>query len=320
MLILGAASAERSLFLNPLDARAEASASKLSFVEGSGSDHIALLNAVRELRYLRDKHGEAVMRDFAHRNFLHYNAFRTIDSTAKQIEEILVEAGLIPYTGPSRRLNSQLGDPSLNENSQKIPLVKALNLAGLHPNLAITPSGGRLFRTPGETNTMIHPSSTNAPKDNKGSSKDKSQRTGASPGTLYTYSSLAKSNDGNTLFLRDTTESTPLQACLFGGKLRRIEERGNIIEIDNWLPFYILSSDRRTAKTIVEFRKALERLLAVAFKELGSAARERRAGGERTYLAEEKVRDGFASGLVEALDRDIKVDERIKQRGWSATR
>ena len=321
MLILGAASAERSLFLNPPEARAQANASKLSFVEGSGSDHIALLNAVRELRHLRDTHGEGVMRDFAIRNFLHQNAFRTIDSTAKQIEEILVQAGLIPFTPPHSRRNSQFGDPSLNENSHKVPLIKALNLAGLHPNLAVTLSGGRLFRTPGEINTMVHPSSTNAPKDNaKGVSKDRAQRVGAPAGTLYTYSSLAKSNDGNSLFLRDTTESTPLQAALFGGKLQRNSERGNIIEIDDWLPFYVSSPDRRTAKTIIEFRKALERLLAIAFNDLGKTAERRRTGEQVTYLADEKVREGFASGLVEVLDRDITVDENVKQRGWGATR
>ena len=320
MLILGAASAERSLFLNPLEARAQAHASKLSFVEGSGSDHIALLNAVRELRQLRDNHGEGVMRDFAFRKFLHPNAFRTIDSTARQIEEILVQAGLIPFTPGPRRRNSQFGDPSLNENSHKIPLLKALNLAGLHPNLAVTPHGGRLFRTPGEANAMVHPSSTNAPKDSgRGFSKDRTQR-GAPAGTLYTYSSLAKSNDGNNLFLRDTTESTPLQAALFGGKLRRNSERGNIIEIDSWLPFYIVSPDRRTAKTIVEFRKALERLLAVAFKDLGNAAKARRQGEKINYLADEKVREGFASGLVEVLDRDVTVDENVRQRGWGDTR
>lgn len=54
MLVLGAASAERPLFLQPLGKRDEANRAKLSFVEGSGSDHIALLNAVRELRRVRD--------------------------------------------------------------------------------------------------------------------------------------------------------------------------------------------------------------------------------------------------------------------------
>ena len=166
MLVLGAASAERPLFTTPLEARNEAQDAKFSFVEGSASDHIALLNAVCELRGLRDEQGEHSMRNFAYRNFIHINAFKTIEATASQISDILVEAGLIPHTPFHEREHSQLGHPSLNQNSQKAPLIKALLLAGLHPNLAVG-NGGRSFRTPGEKATLLHPSSVNAPRDRK---------------------------------------------------------------------------------------------------------------------------------------------------------
>jgi len=312
MLVLGAASAERSLFLSPFDARNEAQEAKLSFVEGSGSDHIALLNAMRELRRLRDEQGERQMKHFAHRNFLHANAFATIDATAAQIETLLVNAGLIPFTAPYNRSRSQFGDPSLNENSHKTPLIKALALAGFHPNLAVN-QGGRLFRTPGEKGAMVHPSSVNAPRDRQDNNLVKF-------GTLYTYGTMSRSNDGRSIFLRDTTETTPLMATLFGGKLKRNEERGSIIELDNWLPFYVSSNDRRTAKTIVEFRKALERLLTTAFNDLGNASRRDREGmtdGRRGFLADEKVRELFAGGLVDALDRDVRTAEAVAKRGWS---
>ena len=316
MLVLGAASAERPLFLQPLGARAEANAAKLSFVEGSGSDHIALLNAIRELRRVRDTQGEYAMRDFASRNFLHFNAFKTIDSTANQIEEILVSSGLIPFTPPRHRSRSQFGDPSLNENSHKVPLIKALTLAGTHPNLAVN-TGGVAYRTPGEKNAIIHPGSTNADKAfhrDRAKKEDKS----SSFGTLYSYSSMAKSNDGRSILLRDTSESTPLMALLFGGKLKRHQDRGNIIELDNWLPFYVICPDRRTPQTIVEFRKALERLLAGAFRDLGSAARGRKMGEQKAFLADERVRELFAGGLVEVLDRDVVSKDATKRRGWGA--
>ena len=325
MLVLGAASEERSLFVNPLDARREAQNSKLSFVQGSSSDHIALLNAINELRRVRDEQGESHARSFAIRKFLHWNAFKVIDATTNQIEEVLVQAGLIPYTAPRYRLRSQCGDPSLNENSHKTPLIKALALAGFHPNLAIC-TGGPLFRTPGEKNTMLHPSSVNAPKDRK-------EKIICDRGTLFTYSTMARSNDGNSIFLRETTQTTPLMATLFGGRLRRNESRGNVIEVDNWLPFYVQSSDMRTAKTVIEFRKALERLLATAFKDLGksnsSLTQQKRGRGfggpdapyeaqphERRYLADEKVRRIFADGLVDVLDFDVQSSQEVVKRGW----
>ena len=339
MLILGAASANRSMFLNPLELRTEAQDAKLSFVQGSGSDHIALLNAVRELRCLRQESCQDFsMRRFASSNFLHFNTFSIIDATAAQIEDILVEAGLIPRTPACNRLDHQYGAPSLNENSHKVPLIKALVMAGVHPNLALC-TGGRLFRTPGEKNALLHVSSVNAPHG-------KHEQLTFSKGALFSYTTMTRSNDGNAIYLKDTTQSTPLMAALFGGRLRRRMDRGNVLEIDDWLPFYVQSSDYRTPKTIFEFRKALERLLVTAFTDLGKIsqervrksgseglARSRRQRGfgvdvngnlapaeqtqlEPQYLADDRAREIFANGLVDVLDRDVRTTEKVALRGW----
>ncbi|MCJ1320586.1 hypothetical protein MMC15_005926 [Xylographa vitiligo] len=296
MLLLGAAAEERNLFLSPLGRRIEAAAAKESFVQGSGSDHIAFLNAFREMRQIRETGGPSALWDHANRNFLHQGAFRSIDSTAKQIEEILVDAKLIPYTPLHARRNYEYGDPALNENSSKVHVVKALALAGLHPNLAVA-TGGRVLRTRGEKATIVHPSSVNA---NKG------ERDSLRYGTLLSYSAMAKSNDGRSLFLKDTTESTPLIATLFGGHLQALQHSNRILEVDEWLPFYVKSDDRRAVKTIVEFRKALERLLTGAFGDLSS----------KRFLAEDPVRESFAKGLVEVLGRDIRLGEKTMGKGW----
>ena len=318
MVVLGAASSERSLFLNPLDVRDEAARAKLSFVEGSGSDHIAFLHAFRHLRRTRDEKGDYWMKDFASRNFLHIGAFRTIDATARQIEDILVEARLIPRSMRTAR-KSEFGDSSLNENSHQTPLIKSLALAGFHPNLALN-NGGVSFRTVSEKTCLVHPSSVNSPRAKHDGFK-------AAKNTLYMYGAMARSNDGRTTFLRDTTQVTPLMATLFGGRLRRNEERSNIVELDGWLPFYITSPDRRTAKTLIEFRKGLERVLAIAFQELGNlSSATSRKFGERTqnqhatYLADEEVRKMYAAGLVDVLVRDVKVDEKVASRGWGGER
>ncbi|KAL8854452.1 MAG: hypothetical protein Q9221_000723 [Calogaya cf. arnoldii] len=330
MLILGAASAERDIFLAPLDARKLAHETKISFVRGTGSDHIALLNAVRELRHIRDSRGESGMQNFAFKNFVHINSFKTIDSTAKQIEELLVDAGLIPYTPAHMRHRSEYGDPSLNENSSSVPLIKALAISGFHPNLA-TSTGRFTHRTPGEVNTLIHPSSVNFRDPRRKSAGTERADSGAPPpklGTLYAYSSMARSNDGHAIYLRDTTECTPLMAALFGGRLTHRSK--NILEMDDWLPFYVSTNDRstqniKTAKTVSELRKAIDRLLAVAFMDLkGSRERMKEARGtpggtRRAFLADEKVRALFAEGLVEILDRDVKVREEVATIGWKGS-
>lgn len=310
MIILGSASAERSLFVNALDNRGQAAQTKLTYAKGSGSDHIALLNAVRELRRIKNDRGEPWMKDFAFSSLLHVNAFKTIYATAQQIEDILVERRLIPR---SLRAGGEFGGPSLNENSHTIPLVKALALAGFQSNLAIKVGGGASFRTMGESACMVHPSSINAGGRKSDLKVEK--------GTLYMYGTMARSNDGNSVFLRDTTKATPLMASLFGGRLTQHEERGNILELDSWLPFYVTSPDRRTPRIVLEFRKGLERLLALAFNELGHLSSGRQNFGEETqeqrrFLADDRTRRLFGRGLVEVLEMDAKNGETATVKGW----
>ena len=311
MIVLGAAAAERNIFLNPLEAKREARQAKLAFVQGSGSDHITLLNAIRQLRVIKAEHGEFEFKRYCHDNFIHANAFKTIESTSRQVEDILVESGLVPRISPFDRANYQYGDGSLNENSNSVPLIKALLLAGTHPNFA-TSTGSRTFRTPGEKNVIIHPGSVNASAE-KGAYGER-----ANPhANHFIYSVLARANDGNSMMLRDSTEVTPLMATLFGGKLRLDR---NIIEIDDWLPFYVRSFDRRAARIVVEFRKALERLYAETFTDLATKRRsqDHRFTDRKSYLADNEIRSIFAAGLVDIFKKDYTTDEYISSSGYGA--
>ena len=326
ILVLGAASAERTLFNNPMDSRNEATQSRESYAQGSGSDHLAILNAFQELRRVRKDMGDYLLKDFAHRNFLHLNSFKAIEAAAQQIEDILIEARLVPRNPPFGGLKSQFGGASLNENSDKIPLVKALIYAGLHPNLAINNQGSG-FRTMSEKNCFVHGSSLHA---SFGAGKGRKATNSLPRNTLFMYSNMMRSNDGGSLLLRDVTEATPLTASLFGGKLKQHEARGNIIEVDNWLPFYVTSPDRRTTKILIEFRKGLERLLAVAFNELGSLSSgvkrnpqtgfPERGDQQTSYWADDKTRMLFAKGLVDVLARDARACEDVAKQGWSEDR
>ena len=291
MIILGAGAEERSLFAVPPTRRSEASAAKKSFMRGGESDHVAFVHAFRELRYLREKRGQNAMWDFAQRNYLHYGAFRSIEGTAQQIETLLVERGLIPPTLPNRRVDQQYGDPALNANSSRVSIIKALAVAGLYPNIAVL-TGGQLHRTAGEKNILMHPGSVNAP------ARKTTEKANPPPKahTLYTYGALAKANDGKSMFIRDTTRITPLMACLFGGYLFA-PFHGRIIEMDDWLPFYVKSNDWSAIKTIMEFRKGLERMQTDAFRDLSS----------RKSLAEHPVRSVFAQSLLGILESDARV-------------
>jgi len=283
MIILGASAEERSLFVTPLHAREDAKRAFRAYGGDSQSDHIAMLRAFDELRSVRDDSGMGAVQHRAREMFLHFGAFRNIDQTAKQVVEILTKVGLIAYRGQQ---TSVYGPRELNRNSKNHELVKALILAGSHPNLAVK-RGGMVYRTPTEQATLMHPSSLNAEgrrNDNKVAS-----------GTMYAYSTLSRSADGNTLFLKDSTQVTPLMAVLFGGQLR-MTGHGRL-EMEEWLPFFVKSDDRRhSTRLLLEFRKALDRVLNDAF---GSLSELR--PGELADLASNSLRDQFAQRVVEVL-------------------
>lgn len=299
MLIIGAAASERPLFLQPLGARREAQAAKASFAKSSGSDHIAILNAVREMRSHRHRFGELSLFSAAMRNFIHVGAFKSITSTAEQIQNILVEAGLIPVHTPSASTDLQIGHPSINRNSANFSLIKALTLAGLHPNLASL-IRSRMLRTPSER-VMIHPSSVNSYRG---------KNSAMPPGTLYSYSAMASSIESSATHIRDTTQCTPLMATLFGGKITN--PYSNALVMDGWLPWFVKTeSDSGSAhvKVVVNFRKQLERVLSSVFEDLSgkkALVANRLLSSSAARL--QKIQSLFADGVVALLDRDVQSE------------
>jgi len=249
ILILGASAGGRDVFVNPPERRQEATRARHSFTKGTGSDHMAVINAYQAWREVRDRDGQYAAHRFAEQNFLHRGSLKVLDQTAMQVQDILSDIGIIPRVSRGDRYNSEFGHPRLNTNSHCVPLIKALTLAGMYPNLAVC-SGGRGLRTVSENFTMIHPSSVHY------TSRDSNS---VPLGTIFTYTTKAKSNDGTSILLRQNTESTQLAALLFGGRLR---SHGNILEIDSWLPF---RARENHPKIMIEFKKCLDRVCFIFY-------------------------------------------------------
>jgi ATP-dependent RNA helicase DHX36 len=302
MVILGAAMNERSIFATPPDRKQEARRAQLQFVDRDmPSDHLAFITAFQQMRQILNKRSEREMTDFGTKSYIHVGAFKTINQTTHQIEEVLEQAGLIERRATEAFI-PQIGSPELNANSENVNLIKALILAGLHPNLAIPT--GVTYRTKREMHTIIHPSSFNF----TGYGSDSKRST-----SLMSFSSLMKSNDGRSTFLRDTTPVTPLTAILFGG---RIDQNGREVTLDKWLPVFITGGPRGSTDKIVQFRETLELLLGTAFADLAHLKQNKvetessglHLGEARDRLSMyhkyDKVREAFTQGLVDILDLD----------------
>lgn len=278
MIILGAAAAERPLFVQPPGLRRRVDAIKKRFAGSSESDHIMILEAFRKTRRA-ESYGRDVVRRWCDEHFVHHGAFKSIQSTANQIQEVLFDAGLIEF-------KSQYGGKMLNENSGSEEVIKALLLAGLSPNLAIRkPGSSRLnFCTRDEAVTGIHPSSVNS----SALKRDDQQ--------LLTFASLGLAANGGRVAMRDTTIVTPLMAIFFSGPL---STSGKFLELQEWLRFYITRARgadtvRSTAAAhgIWTLRERLDNMLAIAFSDLA----------KKEPLANDAQRWLLASGIAKILE------------------
>ncbi|KAG8162237.1 hypothetical protein KVR01_008002 [Diaporthe batatas] len=307
MIILGAAARDRPIFQGDLNLRREVDSKKREWAGNSGSDHAVILEAFTRARSFEARPPEKTWGntsdDFFRDNFVSRMAFKSIELTSREIVTILAEAGLIHVETSESSL--QYGGPKLNENSHSQPLIKALLVSALYPNLAVPTD--TVFRTASEKGATVHPGSVNR---------------SAQPGsTLFTFNDLSLSTDGDTMYMRETSAVSPLAAMLFGGPLTQY---GAVLEMDGWLPMSVRDTglpDPRLADKVVALRRLLDRMLASAFDDLASHAPL--AGG---WGREDGMRGELAARLALVLGADratlgkLKFDEATQKKKKTATK
>jgi len=243
ILILSALSGSRNLLVKPSGKRPEWERSHQGLVGDSQSEHIAQISAFKGVRQCVEERGQSAGYEFASRQYISMAAYDQTRRAAQDIEQILVQSQLIPYTPPNQRFRHQFGDDALNANSRNVPLIKALALVGFAPNLALHTSG-RWFRTSNSDEVAVHPKSIFAPKTD---SLDYG-------GAMLTYSTLFSSDD-SSLSMRDITEVSHATALLFGGKLNANGRQ--VLVLDDWLPFKV-GSWPEDAALVHRFRQGLD--------------------------------------------------------------
>jgi ATP-dependent RNA helicase DHX36 len=291
ILVLGAAAEERGLFIMAPEAKAMTLQVKKSFLNDTQSDHMVTYNAFSAVRKLFSDRDNRPAQDFAWNNNIHLGAWKSIHGSAQQMEQILTEHGLVPSVrSTNSRIRSNLfGGPSLNVHSDKPHIVKAILLAGLLPNVAVTRKIGLPWRTTHEQNTILPRTSALV---NLPGQVDQS-RVG---GHLATFTNLMKSVDGKSIFLREVSVLEPLAVALFANDLVRGSQGQNLLKALGWLPLYISSPERGAASTLLNLRRVLDRIQTDAFADL--ARGQPLHGTDKASLAREDV----VENVVEILD------------------
>jgi ATP-dependent RNA helicase DHX36 len=283
MLILASATNIKDMFLRPLEARTEAKAARMRFSGESNSDHLALINAFDQARSYGEKNGAERCRRWLRQNFISFNLWREVYKTAEQMEQILIDRRLIKYNDVGGNY-WKFGPVELNENATNEHLIKALIIAGFHPNVAAT-HGGPMMRTLHTDRGLMTNHSINVANMAK-----------AIRGQLYTFSEMTKSPDGMTYTVRDNSTISPLMPIIFGRDIKPIQDRQLLV--DGWLQFRLPTSVHRTM--LIQFKTVVDNVLADSYNQLGSASRQ---------IANDPLREKLSRYLGQLLFMDVKTYE-----------
>eukprot|EP00796_Vickermania_ingenoplastis_P000651 gene651-368_t len=231
VLTMAACLSVRSPFSGTVELRAEVEGMRRAFTGMHLSDQLASWFAYNKWIGTLHQHGPAAARTLCEQAYLSQASLSQIQSTKRQYERYLCEAGFIegapkrsaaaasshflfpPYTSLNDTVY-EAGGQTFNQNSGSVLCILACLVAGLYPNVArfkvprkkMQPAPfarrpANRFITFDGTDCMIHPSSVAAKGDGTSSA-------------LVVYVDKVKTSD---IFLREVSAVSPLHVILFGG-------------------------------------------------------------------------------------------------------
>ncbi|KAB8267561.1 P-loop containing nucleoside triphosphate hydrolase protein [Aspergillus minisclerotigenes] len=270
LLIIGVIGGDQSLFYSsPVqETRKDVHRTRVGFSRNTWSDHLSAANAFKATREVWYRKGRAAAFEFAVSNHIHIDRVYEVLQAARHTLEFLAKRKIISC---HEHLDEhfQFGGASLNTNSWRTPLIKALLFHVMYPNLA-APSSASRRRYYTETNEMTHPSS------------------------------------GDTYVLKQTSHVTPLAACLLGG---RLHGSGRRICMDSWLSFLVQANEGsggdRAARLLIELRKTLQIAFDAAFHSLGQLENHQPTKVPKSTRSRDLLFDMISEIMIDILDRDI---------------
>ncbi|OGM40656.1 ATP-dependent RNA helicase [Aspergillus bombycis] len=293
LLIIGVIGGDQSLFYSSADqeTRKDVHRTRVEFSRNTWSDHLSAANAFKATREVWYRAGRAAAFEFAVSNHIHFDRVYEVLQAARQTLELLAKKNIISCREHLDE-HFQFGGASLNTNSWRTPLIKALLFHVMYPNLAApSPASRRRYFT--ETHEMTHmsPSSVNSIER---------------PRSLFIFNSKNKPSSGDTYFLKQTSHVTPLAACLLGG---RLQGSGRRICMDSWLDFLVQANEEtggdRAARLLIELRKTLQMAFDAAFHSLGCLENHQPTKDSKSTRPHDLLFDMISETLIDILDRDI---------------
>ncbi|KAB8294830.1 hypothetical protein EYC80_006791 [Monilinia laxa] len=295
MIILGALDDE-ILQIRPPSMKDESDAAIRGFGKGSRSDHIAMVNAFRALRHLEEVDGPEVMLSFANQKFLHVPKFHRVKKLVRSIQYGLRLSDLVSDAQQDDIVGAEYGGALLNENSQQDELIRALIVHGSYPHMGAWDHYQSKYQIVATEKLLvsIHPSSINHPMQEPSLEVEGITSPSKGKPKLLSFNTLALITD-EQLVMQRTTAVTPFMVSLFGGTLERSDGNLDQVQVDQWLPFDVRSTDEvrgaqgTAAQTLLQFNGVLRQFESTVFRDLAKG--EYNVDSEMSHILADAVKE-----------------------------
>ncbi|KAK2784036.1 hypothetical protein FQN53_008844 [Emmonsiellopsis sp. PD_33] len=264
------------------------------FAGGSNSDHMVIVNAFLAVRDVLDRLGENAAREFCGQNQISFRAFMRIFLLTRQLVGMLTVSRIIQDLGSHPTI---LGGRELNTHSTNQELVTAVLLSGMQSNIVVRGKGSPKgspngWFTTGRRSLRVSPWSVNFSSS-------------AGKAKLMVFSEL-RQNSFQDLLLATSSFISPLVACLFGAKVRA---QGDILHVNDWLQLRVRvpnstpESREINQRIVVEYKKALDRFMGLAFQDIAMARENPPEQGtpNKHLFTDDPLRDVFLFNLDRTL-------------------
>ncbi|KAL8564469.1 hypothetical protein ACOMHN_017611 [Nucella lapillus] len=242
ILTVAASLSFKDAFFIPLGKEKEADKARKKLAQGSKSDHLVLINAMKGWERSQSRGTD---RQYCWDYFLSPNTLRMLKDMKKQLAELLYNLNFVASKNPR--------DQQSNIHSEDLNLVKAVLCAGLYPHVAKvakTPRPGdppykmvSLYSKNTRGNISVHPKSVNC-RETEFESK-----------WLVYYHMLKTSQ----VYVHDCTMVSPYPLLFFGGDITILKDgHQDCIAVDEWIVF---KASRSIAQIVKDLRRQLDRLL-----------------------------------------------------------
>eukprot|EP00803_Ostreobium_quekettii_P004271 evm.model.scf_905.2 EVM.evm.TU.scf_905.2 scf_905:10452-23846(+) len=270
LTIAAAMSYGRSVFLSPLDRRAEADAARkelctVSKVAHTKSDHLAIVAAFSQWVSTKEKGGNAAASQFCRRNYVSSDAMQATLAGRAEYATILADLGFVPPSYSPAAAPAPVGANKFVSNTR---FVRAAVCAGFYPNILRVEHPPKRYAEVGAGAVAVEGEA----KQVKFFDRDR-QRVFLHPASVnfdtarfesgwLVYSEMVQTAK---VYVRAASMVPVYAMLLFGGEVAVRADRGLIV-LDGWAEF---AAPAKVAVLLRELREELGRMLAAKIDDPG---------------------------------------------------